>query len=151
MGNAADTFALDVWALRPSLIPYARSLWRGDNAGADDGLDETVCRALANRARFTGGNLGAWMNRILRNIRCDQLAKGGRKGTRAPGAGDRLIYFANYGVVDDPNEPLLDLCDPESILIARETFSGGDLAGCGAAGLAPPCAAVRAPRPHAQT
>ena len=112
-----NAFAMDVWDTAQGLKPYARRLWNGDASAADDGLSEVICRALAQRAKFTGGNLASWLTRLLRNIRLDQRAKGYRKGSRATG-GDRLLFYANYDAL-----PLVDLCDPERILIAMEEIT----------------------------
>lgn len=113
MTVANTTFALDVWQIMPSLNRYALRLWSGDSSGAEDGMQETVCRAIAQRDKFKGGNLAAWLTHMLLNIRRDELSKGYRKGQGEPGG--RLVFCASY-----EDYPTPDLCDPESILIARE-------------------------------
>lgn len=120
----ANTFAIDVWRAMPSLTRYARHLWAGDYHGAEDGMQEAVCRAIAYRHKFKGGNLAAWLNRMLRNIRCDQLAKGyGKSADRSKrpegDARGRLLYFGEYDAIA-PLNPMVNRCDPESILIAME-------------------------------
>lgn len=114
--RARDTFALEVYAVMPKLKGYARRLWSGNDTDAEDGMADTVCRALSKRHQFHGGNLAAWLTRIMRNIRRDQLDKGYRKGKR-PDAGARLVFSgAPYA------RALSDLCDPESILIATGAY-----------------------------
>jgi RNA polymerase sigma-70 factor (ECF subfamily) len=51
----------------PLLRAFARSL-TGDRDRADDLVQETIARALANRDKFREGtNLNAWLVTILRN------------------------------------------------------------------------------------
>lgn len=126
--TACDTFALAVWRTMPSLIGHARHLWAGDYHGAEDGMQEAVCRAIAHRHKFTGGNLAAWLNRLLRNIRCDQLAKGyGKSPDRSKrpvdDARSRLLFFGEYEAIT-PLNPMVDYCDPERIMIAMEMYDG---------------------------
>lgn len=55
LATANHKFAMDVWHTTPELKGYSRRLWRGDPAGAEDGISETVCRALTASHTFTGG------------------------------------------------------------------------------------------------
>ena len=114
-------FALNVWHTLhlQDHRAHARRLWGGDWAGVEDGRSETLCRAIAGRSKFNGRNLGGWLHRIMRNVRYDQLAKGGRKGKAVE---TRLVFAPDLEEVEDLRYPLLDLCDPESILIATEQF-----------------------------
>lgn len=113
--NASDTFALEVWVTMPKLKGYARRLWNGNDTDAEDGMADTVCRALSKRHQFHGGNLAAWLTRVMRNTRRDQLDKGYRKGRKRPA---RLVFS------DEPYaRAMTDLCDPESILIAVEAHA----------------------------
>lgn len=113
---ASDTFALQVWVTMPKLKGYARRLWNGNDTDAEDGMADTVCRALSKRHQFHGGNLAAWLTRIMRNIRRDQLDKGYRKGRKRH---SRLVFYDAA-----PNaRAIADLCDPESILIAVEAHA----------------------------
>lgn len=63
----ADDFASLLIAALPMLRAFARSLC-GDRVRADDLVQETAVRALANWVKFSPGtNLGAWLITILRN------------------------------------------------------------------------------------
>lgn len=63
----ADDMTESLIAALPMLRAFARSLC-GDRVRADDLVQETVARALANRDKFTPGtNLNAWLVTILRN------------------------------------------------------------------------------------
>jgi RNA polymerase sigma-70 factor, ECF subfamily len=74
----ADDFATLIIAALPMLRAFARSLC-GDPVRADDLVQETVVRALANGEKFTPGtNLSAWLVTILRN----HLYSEGRKRRR---------------------------------------------------------------------
>ena len=60
-------FKDDLIAFMPNLRAFALSL-TGDVDRADDLVQETVLRALANRSSFQDGtNLQAWLFTILRN------------------------------------------------------------------------------------
>lgn len=68
-----------VAALIPALRGFARSLTR-DPTEADDLLQETLTRALANLHQFTPGtNLKAWLFAILRNTHISIAKKRGRE------------------------------------------------------------------------
>jgi RNA polymerase sigma-70 factor (ECF subfamily) len=71
----SPTFEQSLLLLRPDLTRFARSLV-GDPAAAEDLVQETITRALANRERFTvGTNLRAWTFTILRNFHFAQWHK----------------------------------------------------------------------------
>ena len=116
-----DAFALEVWRTAPELKTYSRRLWAGDYHGAEDGIAETVCRAIRFQHKFTGGNLASWMMRMLRNLRLNQLAKG-YKRTPEDGRG-RIVFVPGFDTLEGMVNPLTDLCDPESILIATEDYN----------------------------
>lgn len=76
MSEAA--FKRDIVAAIPSLRAFARSL-SGNRDRADDLVQETLAKAIANRERYTPGtNLKAWLITILRN----QYYTEGRKRKR---------------------------------------------------------------------
>lgn len=73
-----EPFNQELLAAMKYLRRYAIKLCR-DGVRADDLVQETVARALANRASFeTGSNMSAWLTVILRN----QFLSGARKGLR---------------------------------------------------------------------
>ena len=66
-GSAEAVVAPDVVDMIPSLRAYGRSLCR-NTSDADDLVQETLTKALANITRFRPGtNLRAWLYRIMRN------------------------------------------------------------------------------------
>jgi RNA polymerase sigma-70 factor (ECF subfamily) len=70
-----DAFRTELTQWIPSLRAFARSLTRGDEAFADDLVQDTCVNALRAQAQFTPGtNLKAWLFAILRN-RLRSLAK----------------------------------------------------------------------------
>lgn len=111
-----DAFATQVWAATPRLRT-AYKLWPAHH-DREDGIADTVVKALANAHRFDGHNLEGWLTTIMRNVKLDQLSKGYRKGTKRPD-GDRLRYL---GTLYDYTAHLTCLCNPEAILIAKETY-----------------------------
>lgn len=63
----ADDVRPDVVLLIPALRAYARALTR-NTVDADDLVQETLCKALANLQRFQPGtHLRAWLFTIMRN------------------------------------------------------------------------------------
>ncbi|MBO0347353.1 sigma-70 family RNA polymerase sigma factor [Roseibium limicola] len=73
-----ESFKEGIVAAIPSLRAFARSL-SGNRDRADDLVQETLAKAIANRERYTPGtNLKAWMITILRN----QYYTEGRKRKR---------------------------------------------------------------------
>lgn len=64
---SADKFGKALVQELPALRAFARSL-SGDRASADDLVQETIVKALANRDKFQEGtNFTAWLITILRN------------------------------------------------------------------------------------
>lgn len=112
-----NEFALRVWSYRHELARFARRLWI-DESSREDGVSETILKALANAHRWRGGNLPGWLITIMKNLRRDQYSKGfAKNGKPRPAGGDRLTYA---GVARDYAAHIACLCDPESILIALE-------------------------------
>ncbi|HRE42937.1 MAG TPA: sigma-70 family RNA polymerase sigma factor [Terricaulis sp.] len=77
--QAPANFKSDLIELLPSLRAFARSLARNP-AQADDLVQDTLVKALANVERFEPGtNLRAWLFTILRNHYYSQLRKAKRE------------------------------------------------------------------------
>lgn len=107
---AADAFAADCLAAIHARHHLARSLWPNP-ADRADGIQETLCKALANRHRFDGGaNLGGWLYTVMLNVRRDQTKRG--RHTCVEYRGGPADYAAD----------LLDYADPEAILLAKESL-----------------------------
>jgi RNA polymerase sigma-70 factor (ECF subfamily) len=76
---APTAFKTELIELLPSLRAFARSLARNP-AQADDLVQDTLVKALANVERFEQGtNLRAWLFTILRNHYYSQLRKAKRE------------------------------------------------------------------------
>lgn len=83
-----DAFRTELTQWIPSLRAFARSLSRGDEAFADDLVQDTCVNALRAQDQFAPGtNLKAWLFAILRN-RFRSLAK--RRKIRAEDPDDDL-------------------------------------------------------------
>jgi RNA polymerase sigma-70 factor (ECF subfamily) len=83
-----DDFREELTRTIPSLRSFARSLTMGDDAFADDLVQDTCVNALRAQDQFTPGtNLKAWLFTILRN-RFRSLAK--HRRTRAEDPDDDL-------------------------------------------------------------
>lgn len=77
--KAPQNFKAELIELLPSLRAFARSLARNP-AQADDLVQDTLVKALANVERFEPGtNLRAWLFTILRNHYYSQLRKAKRE------------------------------------------------------------------------
>jgi RNA polymerase sigma-70 factor, ECF subfamily len=69
--------AAQIVGMRSRLVRFAWSLTR-DSESAEDLAQETIARALASRWRFQPGtNLKAWLFRILRNVRLNDMRAAG--------------------------------------------------------------------------
>jgi RNA polymerase sigma factor (sigma-70 family) len=66
-----ESFAESFERCRPSLLKVCKRIL-GPNDGAEDAVNETYLRAYANRLRFDGTNLPAWLSRIARHICIDR-------------------------------------------------------------------------------
>ena len=83
--NAPQAFKAELIELLPSLRAFARSLAH-NAAQADDLVQDTLVKALANVDRFEPGtNLRAWLFTILRNHYYSQLRKSKREVEDAEG------------------------------------------------------------------
>jgi RNA polymerase sigma-70 factor (ECF subfamily) len=92
----------DLVALIPSLRAFSRSLC-ANTARADDLVQETLVKALANIERFApGSNLRAWLFTILRNTYYSDLRKRRREVEDAEGAHAARLAArpAQLGVAD---------------------------------------------------
>lgn len=75
MSDAAESFEGGLVACRPSLFAFAVSLC-GNAVRAEDLVQETMLRALVNKASFEAGtNLNAWLFTILKNLFRSQYRK----------------------------------------------------------------------------
>lgn len=98
-------FRQDLLALLPSLRAFARSLCP-NAAQADDLVQDTLVRALANSERFEPGtNLRAWTFTILRNNYYSHLRKRRREVEDADGA------FSARLACKAPQDGSVDLAD----------------------------------------
>jgi DNA-directed RNA polymerase specialized sigma24 family protein len=93
---------------------YAWSLWRSD-ADAADGIQEAIIGALTRKDYFdaTKGKLTTWLQMILKSLHYRGLSRGHRNGT--------VTQPRVFCPGEEHMPTVADLCDPESILIARET------------------------------
>src|SRR5215831_8362650 len=100
--TAPASFRAELIELLPSLRAFARSLAHNP-AQADDLVQDTLVKALANVERFEPGtNLRAWLFTILRNHYYSQLRKAKREVEDAEGryAGRIAVRPEQDGSVD---------------------------------------------------
>lgn len=107
--------ALDIWqASQTGMVQtFARKLW-GTRDGAEDGIQSAIVYALTRKDWFDAakGRVATWLMLILKSVRQAERSKGHRRGTVSE---PRVCCPGEEAIPD-----LLDLCDPEGILIARE-------------------------------
>jgi len=121
--DAVSAVKTDLVALIPSLRAFARSLC-SNPARADDLVQESLVKALANIERFDPGtNLRAWMFTILRNTYYSELRKRRREvedgeGVHAArlaerpgqtGAADMSDFKAAFAKLSDDHREVLTL------------------------------------------
>jgi len=76
-----DNFALQIEALQPQLLRFARNQLRND-AWAEDAVSETILAALEKPQSFTGrSQLKTWLVGILKHKIVDQLRRHRREAT----------------------------------------------------------------------
>lgn len=81
----------DIVGFIPSLRAFARSL-TGNPGDADDLLQETLMRAIANIHQFTPGtNLKAWLFRIQRNVYYTAYRKRRRESVLLPEQAEQIV------------------------------------------------------------
>jgi RNA polymerase sigma-70 factor (ECF subfamily) len=118
----SSLLAAELARLRPALYARAAFLTQ-DPSAADDLVQETIERALIARDSFRAGtNLGAWVNRILRNLFID-----GCRRPRFRPAEDAMAVEAAPPEPPRPSDLLVmqDVVDALSLLtpLDRELFS----------------------------
>jgi len=127
------TLATDALAHIDALFHVARYL-TGDDASAEDLVQETYSRALGAEARFARGtNLRAWLMRILRNAHIDQTRRDKRdvraevEADELPDERDEILGELARG---DVERAMLDLSEDARlvVLLDLEGFSEAELA-----------------------
>lgn len=107
-----DPFAIGVVDAMPMLKAFARKLCR-DEAKADDLVQETMTKALANRDKFEiGTNISAWLGTIMRNTFLSSARRGKREVEDVDGD-----YSRNLASADNP-EVALELAQVEEAIDA---------------------------------
>jgi RNA polymerase sigma-70 factor (ECF subfamily) len=143
MTRASTSLANDALLHVDSLHRLARRL-TGSDAAADDLVQETYARALGGAATFeAGGNIRAWLFRILRNAHIDARRRDRRNPVETgieelaetevqseePLRGDRELERLR-GVVAEDIEAALDLLSTDArtiILLDLEGFTETEL------------------------
>lgn len=111
-------FALDLQALRPQLLRFARSQLRNDT-WAEDAVSETLLAALEKPQSFAGrSQLKTWLVGILKHKVIDHLRRNSRECSWNPAddaGGDEIdnVLFDASGVW---RELPADWGDPETVL-----------------------------------
>lgn len=112
----AQVTAMDIWeASQTSMVQtLAHRLWRTKD-GAQEGVAEAIARALSRIEWFNPkkGKLTSWLMMIMTSLHNGEKYKGYRRGTIGP----QLVTYPGDEWLETPH-----WCDPESILIARETY-----------------------------
>jgi DNA-directed RNA polymerase specialized sigma24 family protein len=96
----------------------ARALWR-DPTDLEDGISETIMRAVSSSFDARTASLRTWLTTIMRHVRSDQLKKGYAKSTPISECRPRVAYTCEPDYADH----VANYCDPESILIAIEAYA----------------------------
>ena len=135
-----QAFVDEVLAHAGALYNHARHL-TGRDAEAEDLVQETCARALARASTFQGGNLKAWLFRILRNAFVDTHRKQRHEQALGEldvvdGADDALLrddleLERLRGVVGEDIEAALAELSPEAraiILLDVEGFTEAEIA-----------------------
>jgi RNA polymerase sigma-70 factor (ECF subfamily) len=128
-----------------TLFNLARHL-TGNDANAEDLVQETYARAFARPEQFHGGNLKAWLFKILRNAYVDQYRKEKRNPTQGgldtinPAVeppteedllrGDAEIHQLRHVVAADIEAALMKLTDEARtvVLLDLEGLTEGEVA-----------------------
>ncbi len=98
-----DAFEKELTNCERRLRSFAMRLYRNPTA-ADDAVQDTLCRALANRSKFeSGSDMMAWLGAIMFNAMCAYRRRNDTKRTVYPGA---LDYADHVAAPDDPHRTL---------------------------------------------
>jgi RNA polymerase sigma-70 factor (ECF subfamily) len=115
-------FAVDVQALRPQLMRFARAQLRNE-AWAEDAVSEAVLAALAKPQAFAGqSQLKTWLVGILKHKLIDQIRRHAREVSATieeDGEDIDALLFNDNGMW---RETPADWGDPEATLGRREFF-----------------------------
>ncbi len=115
-GEEPDSFVRELAALAPLLTRRAQLL-TPDRACAEDLVQETLARALANRHQFRrGSNLRSWTSSILRNLFIDDCRRN-KLSSQYQHQQTEPLQFA------EPNLSPIDLVDSDDVLRALDTLS----------------------------
>lgn len=99
-----DWFEQGIWNAKGMLKSYALKLY-GNVDDADDAVQDTLMRAIANRHSFQeGSNLQAWLSVILKNAFLGSRRKGRHQRMVASGLPDDYAFALT--APDDPHKTL---------------------------------------------